>query len=63
VGGQAAARAETKFDIPAFGQGGYDVELAVPQVQGEFLLKAIADSGHAQSPTISRRKVTLAEAP
>ena len=63
VGGPAAARAETKFDIPAFGQGGYDVELAVPQVPGEFLLKAIADSGHAQSPTVSRRKVTVAEAP
>jgi beta-galactosidase len=63
VGGQAAARAETEFDIPAFGQGGYDIELAVPQVQGEFLLKAIADSGDAESPTLSRRKVTVAETP
>jgi beta-galactosidase len=63
TGGKAAAQAETGFDIPALGQANYDIELAVPQLQGEFLLKAAANPGSGESPTLSRRKVTLTEAP
>jgi hypothetical protein len=62
AGGEAVAHAETPFEIPALGQAHYDIELAVPQIHGEFVLRAVADSGHSVSPTLSRRKVTLTEA-
>jgi hypothetical protein len=62
AGGKAMAHTETAFTIPALGQGNYDIELTMPQVQGDFLLKAIADPGHSVSPTLSRRKVTMTEA-
>ena len=61
-GGKQVAGAETKFDMAPLGQANYDVELAIPEVQGEFLLKAAADSGKPASPTVSRRKVTLVAA-
>jgi beta-galactosidase len=61
-GGQAEAHAETGFDVPALGQAQYDIELTVPQVHGDFVLNASANPGHAVSPTISRRNVTLTEA-
>lgn len=63
AGGEAVTHAETGFDIPAFGQGNYDIELTIPQVEGDFVLKAAADPGDAEGPTLSRRKVTLTEAP
>jgi hypothetical protein len=62
AGGNAVATSETAFEIPATGQGKYDIELTVPQVQGNFVLKAAADPGHSIDPTLSRRKVTLTEA-
>jgi hypothetical protein len=58
-GGKQAAGAETAFDVPALGQANYDIELVAPQIRGEFLLKAAAESGAPGSPTISRRKVTI----
>jgi beta-galactosidase len=61
-GGKPMARAAIGFDMPALGQANYDLELAVPEVQGEFLLKAVADSGKPASPTVSRRKVTIVAA-
>lgn len=62
AGGAAVAHTETAFDVPGFGQAHYDIELEMPQLHGEFLLKAVADPGHSISPTLSRRKVTMAEA-
>jgi hypothetical protein len=62
-GGKQVARAETRFDMAGLGQANYDLELAVPEAQGEFLLKATADPGKTGSPTLSRRKVTIAAAP
>jgi hypothetical protein len=61
AGGAAATHAEAAFDVPALGQANYDVELAVPRTQGEYLLKAVADPGHSVSPTLSRRKVRVTE--
>lgn len=63
AGGETVAHAETGFQIPALGQAHYDIELAVPQLQGEFLLKAAANPVPGDGPTLSRRKVTLTEAP
>lgn len=60
-GGKQVARAGSEFDVPALGEANYDLELAVPDVQGEFLLKAAADTG--KGITLSRRKVTIAAAP
>jgi len=59
AGGEPAASAGTRFDIPALGQSNYDIELAVPPVQGQFLLEASANTGKSGSPTVSRRKVTI----
>jgi hypothetical protein len=60
VAGEQGARNETGFDMPALGQANYDLGLAIPEAQGEFFLKAAADSGGPGSPTVSRRKVTIA---
>jgi hypothetical protein len=57
--GEPAARSQTGFDVPALGQANYDLDLAIPDAQGEFLLKAAADSSEPGSPTVSRRKVTI----
>jgi hypothetical protein len=55
-------QAETEFNVPAAGQANYNIELAVPKTNGDFLLKAIADPGPSESPTLSRRKVSVSEA-
>jgi hypothetical protein len=60
--GAAMANAETVLAIPARGHADYDMELAVPNLQGEFLLQASANPGSGDGPTLSRRKVTLTEA-
>jgi hypothetical protein len=57
-----STQAETEFNVPAAGQANYDIELAVPKTNGDFLLKAIADPGPSESPTLSRRKVSVSEA-
>jgi hypothetical protein len=62
-GGQPVARAETQFEIASLGQANYDLVLAVPEIEGEFLLQATADSGRVGSPTLSRRKVKIVAAP
>jgi hypothetical protein len=62
AGGAAVAHAETVLAIPALGQADYDMELAVPNLQGEFLLQASANPGSGDGPTLSGRKVTLTEA-
>jgi hypothetical protein len=59
AGGEPVAHAETALAIPALGQANYDIELAVPDLQGEFLLQASANPGTGDGPTLSRRKVTL----
>lgn len=55
--GEAVARASQKFSIPALGAETYLLDLAVPKVQGNFMLKAEAKAG--SEPTLSRRKVTV----
>jgi beta-galactosidase len=60
AGGAAVANAETALAIPALGQANYDVELAVPNLQGEFLLQASANPDSGEGPTLSRRKVMVA---
>jgi beta-galactosidase len=62
AGGATVAHTETALAIPALGQADYDMELAVPNLQGEFLLQASANPGSGDGPTLSRRKVTLTEA-
>ena len=56
TGGEAVVRTETRFDIPALGQGHYDIELPIPQVEGQFLLKASADAGNADGPRLADAK-------
>ena len=59
---QSRGQLRDRIYIPALGQAHYDIELAVPQVQGDFVLKAAADPTNSAGPTLSRRKVTLTEA-
>ena len=58
-GGKELAKTETSFSIPAFGQGSYFLELAIPEVQGESMLKAIAYPEADIEITVSRRKVSI----
>ncbi|MFA7491862.1 MAG: hypothetical protein WCY58_14005, partial [Mariniphaga sp.] len=58
-GGKELAKTETSFSIPAFGQGSYFLELAIPEVQGESMLKAIAYPEADIEITVSRRKVRI----
>ena len=59
--GQAAARGETEFEVPAGGQQSYEIDLEAPAQPGEYLLKAAAlpSSGPAKTPTASRRRVRV----
>ena len=55
--GETAARSEQKFAVPALGAETYLLDLAVPKVGGDFLLKASAN-GRTER-TLSRRKVKV----
>ena len=58
--GAAQARSDTGFDVPAWGQETYEVELAVPaSATGEFELRASAGCGKPWCPTLSRRNVMV----
>ncbi|MEK7406341.1 MAG: glycoside hydrolase family 2 TIM barrel-domain containing protein [Acidobacteriota bacterium] len=63
AGGGELARQETEFLIPALGQHSYQFELRVPKASGACLLKATAypEGTRHRSPTVSRRKVSIAE--
>jgi hypothetical protein len=63
AGGKAVARAESAFNIPALGQGTYNIELPIPQLQGNFQLKAVASAGSVDGPTLSRRNLKLTDTP
>jgi hypothetical protein len=57
-GGRELARAETPFLVPGLGQQTYQLDLSIPDVAGDYQLKATAypESG---APTISRRKFVV----
>ena len=55
--GEAVARAEQKFSIPALGAESYRLALKVPAAAGDYMLKAAAHGGG--EPTLSRRKVKI----
>jgi hypothetical protein len=54
------AQAEADFAVPALGQTTYQLELLVPEENGQFELKASANCGKSWCPTISRRRVEVA---
>jgi beta-galactosidase len=53
------ARTKTPFALPAFGMASYLIELTVPDVQGECLLRAAAYNSGNKNSTVSRRKVRI----
>ena len=58
--GKTVERAETPYDVPAFGRQTCHAELAAPRRGGEYELKARAFwEGKPWSPTVSRRKVSV----
>ncbi len=59
AGGEAVARAEQSFAIPALGAETYLFDVRVPDARGEFLLKAAAYATGKKEPTLSRRKVAI----
>ena len=60
--GAVVARKDTPFEIAALGQMTYYVELATPQGEGKFELRAVADGAGSRfgCPVQSRRRVTIA---
>ncbi|MGD0498493.1 MAG: glycoside hydrolase family 2 TIM barrel-domain containing protein [Bryobacteraceae bacterium] len=60
-GGQEVARQEVPFSIGASGQSSYNVELKIPKVTGDCLLKATAtpSGGRLATSTMSRRRVSI----
>jgi hypothetical protein len=58
--GAKPIRADTDFVVSALGQATYQLELAVPEAEGQFELKASANCGKSWCPTISRRRVEVA---
>jgi beta-galactosidase len=59
--GEAVARSEQEFSIPALGAETYQLTLRAPKVEGEFLLKAAAHASGGTEPTLSRRRVAIGE--
>lgn len=59
--GQTLARSKRQFDLPALGDGSYELALTVPEAAGKCILKATAqpDAPGEATPTISRRWVTV----
>jgi hypothetical protein len=60
-GGAVAASVETAFEVAGSGQQSYQINFPIPDVRGDFLLKASACANGAVSPTISRRQVKITE--
>jgi hypothetical protein len=58
--GASMAKAESAFEVPALGQQTYALDLRLPDRTGDFLLKAVAQSG-GKTPTIRRRRVSLVQ--
>ena len=61
AGSGKQSQAETAFVIPALGQQKYDLELAIPPTEGEVELKASASCGKPWCPTVSRRRMMVAQ--
>ncbi len=57
--GAPVVEREAPFELPGLGQQTYELDLPIPDVSGDFLLKAIAVAGGDTSPTISRRQVRV----
>jgi hypothetical protein len=57
--GKAVARAEQNFQLDALGEQSLEIVLAVPAVEGQFTLKAIAQPTGPTESTVSRRWVTV----
>jgi beta-galactosidase len=57
--GEPAARQELHYSLGPLGQETYTVEFAVPDVAGNLLLKAVAET--PDGPVESRRRVAVAE--
>lgn len=55
--GVSAARVETPFQMNAYGQHTWEMELNAPAQPGAYLLKAVANGGG--EPTASRRRVQV----
>jgi hypothetical protein len=61
-GGSEAGRQSIKFSLAPLGQQTYYVDFPVPQTTGKFLLTATAEASGGESPTLSRRRVSIVEA-
>ena len=62
--GESLGQSEVPYSVPAFGQTTCQVELTTPQAPGKYLLKATAFwDDKPFSPTVSRRKVSIASTP
>jgi hypothetical protein len=63
--GSEVARTEKVFSVPANGQQTYLLNLRVPDVRGDHVLKAVASAseGTKAPPTVSRRKVAIVARP
>lgn len=59
LGGRPVAHTEVAFDLAMLGQADYDLQLEVPNVRGNFLLRATAEADGTNDPTVSRRHVTI----
>lgn len=59
--GQTLARSKRPYDLPALGDGTYELALTVPEMAGKCILKAAArpDAPQDAAPTVSRRWVTV----
>ena len=59
--GKTVARGERRFELAALGDASLELALDIPQVQGDFTLRAraAADAGVPEQPTLSRRWVTV----
>jgi hypothetical protein len=60
AGGAAQVQKDAAFDVPALGQKSYDLEVTVPEVEGDYQMKATANCGEPWCPTVSRRRVAVA---
>jgi hypothetical protein len=58
-GGANQVQKDADFEVPALGQKSYDLELTVPEVEGDFQIKATANCGEPWCPTVSRRRVAV----
>lgn len=62
AGGRVAASAERTFKLSPLGAHTWRLTLAVPEVEGDYLLKASAAADTGETPTLSRRMVRVVKA-